>query len=155
MVCAMGKARRKPTKPRRARPQAPESLYVLRRNLFRPTSLGGERQMARADDPPKFWDDYQPFVPVAYLPPKLRNSPKKVSAPKRKTKRGSQSVFDRDGEITAAMKRVADKALDDKQSIYIDRVVQELKDRHIFVPGPTWMKKHAGAYYKARKAAGR
>jgi hypothetical protein len=86
MVCAMGKARRKPTKPRRARPQAPESLYVLRRNLFRPTSLGGERQMARADDPPKFWDDYQPFVPVAYLPPKLRNSPKKVSAPKAETK---------------------------------------------------------------------
>jgi hypothetical protein len=111
--------------------------------------------MARADDPPKSWDDYQPFVPVAYSPPQPRNSPKKVSTPKRRTGRGSQPVFDCDGEITAAMKHVADKALDDKQSIYIDRVVQELKDRHISVPGPTWMKKHAGAYYKARKATGR
>jgi hypothetical protein len=91
------------------------------------------------------FDEYE-VIPVETPPSR------KVAPPKRKARhRGPEREYDTDGSITAAMEAVANRGLDDRQSGFINLVVLELQDRRMKIPGPTWLKEHAGGFYKRYK----
>lgn len=118
----------------------------MRRSLFKHVPLTAQRQMEPADS----FFTWSPFDEYEVTPVEVPPSRKAAPSKRKAQRRGSAREYDIDGSITVAMEAVANRGLDDRQSIFINRVVLELQDRHIKIPGPTWLKKHAGAFYKAR-----